>query len=168
MSPRRGGGHVADRASRGHSAPRAGVRAAVYALTLAALFAAPTPALAQDQLGGGWTKVMQGFSGSNPALNEWRSEGSLNAASLAEGYTGSYSGTTAKFASQTINAIREKGPAARYRINVEGYCENGDGCEKYFAGDCDYWHTREFTLAQADLPSPPEQGRTRSACNCCR
>ena len=63
MSPRRGGGHVADRASRGHSAPRAGVRAAVYALTLAALFAAPTPALAQDQLGGGWTKVRHTPSG---------------------------------------------------------------------------------------------------------
>ena len=66
MSPRRGGGHVADRASRGHSAPRAGVRAAIYALTLAALFAAPTPALAQDQLGGGWTKVRHVPSG-----NRW-------------------------------------------------------------------------------------------------
>jgi surface protein len=65
MSPRRGGGHVADRASRGHSAPRAGVRAAVYALTLAALFAAPTPALAQDQLGGGWTKVRHVPSGNS-------------------------------------------------------------------------------------------------------
>ena len=71
VAPRRGGGHVADRASRGHSAPRAGVRAAVYALTLAALFAAPTPALAQDQLGGGWTKVRHMPSGNtgHPALD---------------------------------------------------------------------------------------------------
>ena len=72
MSPHRGGGHVADRASRGHSAPRAGVRAAVYALTLAALFAAPTPALAQDQLGGGWTKVRHTPSGDtgHPATDQ--------------------------------------------------------------------------------------------------